>query len=695
MKVKKQKKSSGIRVKLIIGFMIPVFFIVALGLISYTKASTGLIKNYELATSNSIDMATEYLEFGFNDISSLANQYTSDNDLFYYVQGINYKEDGERKTYVNKTNNDLMRKISFEPLLEDIHIIPSSGVPVLTSGLGYIDGFYSDIESGKEGELLKNSNVVSYWTGAHPVIDEKLKLRSDNYAFSFIRKFQIKGAIIVFDVSKMKIISFLQELNLGEGSIIGLVTSDGYEIKVLDSGDSTDTDTAATPDESEEEFLFTGQEFYSKSTSSQEVTGTEYIEYKGQDYLYLYSKIGDTGITLCAMVPKESFMAQANDIRHMTYIVVVIASIIALCAAVLLSGRISRSLKSINHNLQQISEGDLTVSVSLEHKDEFMTLGHNITLMQSNIRNLINKVALVSGLVSESATQVMYASNELESSSDSISIAIHEIGNGISSQAQDSQSCLMQMDELSTKIQVVNENIKEIEYVGDENKRLISQGIITMEELSKQSDETNTITNYVMESVTVLESKSLAIGNIIQVINEIADQTNLLALNASIEAARAGEAGRGFSVVADEIRKLAEQSMRASNEIGSVIEEIKTQTSEIVVIAKKAEDIVYRQNEIVNNTIKTFHQMNEGVELLNTNLSMIGQNVSNMESTRGGTLSAVESISAIAEETLAASDMVDESVQNQFSSVTGLKSASETLGKNASELKEALHLFRI
>lgn len=689
------KFHTGIRFKLFIGFIIPVFFIVVLGVISYTKASKGLITNYEQATSNSIDMATEYMEFGLDGINALASQYTSDNDLFYYVQGINYTEDSERKTYVSKTNNDLMRKIEFEPLLEDIHIIPSSGVPVLTSGTGYIDGFYSDIENTKEGEPLKDESIVSYWTGSHPVIDEKLKLKSENYAFSFISKFKMKGSIIVFDVSKAKITDFLKELNLGTGSVIGLVTSDGYEIKAKDNSESKDSSSIISLGDDKEEFIFGNQEFYKKSSSSPEVSGTKYVKYKGEEYLYLYSKISNTGIIICALVPKASFMQQANDIKAMTFVLVAIASVLALSTAVFLSRRIGRSLKSINKNLKQISEGDLTVVVSNKHKDEFITLAANTTDMLNNMRSLIQKVAHVSGLVSESAASVMSASEELSVSSSSISTVINEIGNGISGQAQDSQSCLMQMDELSNKIQTVNENINDIELVAKESKHMISQGILTMEELARQSNATNDITNYVVQNITALEVKSHAISAIIQVINEIADQTNLLALNASIEAARAGEAGRGFSVVADEIRKLAEQSIKAANEIGSVITEITDQTSETVSTAREAENIVHSQNGIVENTITTFNEMNKGVERLIASLSVIGQNVSNMDIARAGTLSAVESISAISEETLAASDMVDESVQNQTFSVSALENASRTLGDNARELNEAINIFRI
>ena len=361
----------------------------------------------------------------------------------------------------------------------------------------------------------------------------------------------------------------------------------------------------------------------------------------------------------------------------------------------ILSGGISQSLKKVNYHLKQISEGDLTVEVNIKRNDELAILGRSATEMLNNVRILIQKVAHVSSLVSDSSEHVMEASRTIEVASTNISTAIEEIGHGIAGQADDSQNCLMEMDALSQKITTVNENIIEIEKVTDETKGLITQGITTMEELTKQSEATTDITKYVVDNVIALENKSHAIGKIIQVINGIADQTNLLSLNASIEAARAGEMGRGFAVVADEIRKLAEESLAASNEIKKVINEISQQTSDTVSTAKRAENIVNTQTKIVDETIKTFRDMNTGVERLITNLTTIGQNMKNMDSAREGTLSAVESISAISEETLAASNSVDETVNVQSDAVKALDEAAKTLGENAKDLNEAINTFRI
>lgn len=693
--VKENKKLMGIRFKLIIGFAIPIFFIIGLGLLSYWKASDGLVSNYEKSTENTMKMAAKYLDYGFKGVESIASLYTKDTGIYYYIQNQNFTDDFNKKAYIQSLSTDLVKKADSEAMIEDIHIIPKAHSQVATSSNRSAEGFYNELKNDPIFTKISDTKIDHFWIGSHPIVDEKLGTKTEDYAFALVQKFQIDEGVIIIDIKKREINSFLKDLDFGKDSIVGVVTADGNEMLIKAGADKKNETSVISLGSSKEEFHFTTEEYYQTAVSGAAAKGQNYVTYDGKEYLCLYNKIAGTGVVLCALIPKASFMVQADSIKSFTTIIVAAAAVIAVLIAAFLSQGIALSLKHINRSLKQLAEGDFTVSMVHKHRDEFIILAGNTKDMINNMRKLILKVTNVSRLVSESADNVLKASENIATASSEISVSINEIGHGISGQAQDSQNCLVQMDELSEKIKTVNTSIEEIEIIAENSNDMIIKGIGTMEELSKQSEATNDITRFVTNNITALEQKSHSIERIIQVINEIADQTNLLALNASIEAARAGEAGRGFAVVADEIRKLAEQSIKAAGEINSVINDIIQQTTDTVSIAKDAEQIVSKQNGIVENTITTFRNIGDGIQKLANSLEVIGQNVSNMESARGGTLNAVESISAISQQTLAASEMVEDTVHVQNASVKALEEASLVLAENSKDLNEAINMFRI
>lgn len=196
-------------------------------------------------------------------------------------------------------------------------------------------------------------------------------------------------------------------------------------------------------------------------------------------------------------------------------------------------------------------------------------------------------------------------------------------------------------------------------------------------------------------NINVLESKSKSISNIITTINKIAKETNLLALNASIEAARAGNAGSGFMVVAEEIKKLADQSVDSVREVEKIITDIQQQTKDTVKIVMEAEDVVKEQEEAVNQTEEAFASLNRQVENLIDNVGMFFDSVKVIEDARKGTLASIENISAVSEETAAASLSVGENTNSQLEAISNLELLSKELDENARALGKAVEKFTI
>lgn len=679
----------GIREKLILSFLIPVIFVLILGISSYSKSSKGFISNYEQSSKSNIDMTAKYLEYGLNTIEETAFQYTMDKNFTNYISGY-YIEDIMETIKINDSiNTDLLVKSQLDEFIENIYIIPKNSVNMISSNKKSLKGFYDELLETDEGEMLKEKRVKSYYIGNHFYLDSTLGINTANYAFSLFQSFDTKQGCIIIDVDRKTINSILSNLNLGILSKVAIITPDGKELSVNRDkhGEVLETTNG--------DFQFSTLDFVKDSIASKEQSQSQYVNYKSEDYLYLYNKIGNSGIIITAIIPKSTIMAQANDIKMNTVILVILSCIVAITIGTLMSVSIGKETQNITKQLKKISKGNLTVDIATKRKDEFGIIAQTVKEMTDNIRSLIQKVTDVCGLVTHSANDVFDSSNTIASSNKEISSAIDDIGNGIEVQAQDSQDCLLQMDELSQKITNIYENITKIESVANESKEMINNAITSMEMLSKQSEATNEITKYVVNNVTELEEKSQAIGIIIQKIDEIADQTNLLSLNASIEAARAGEFGRGFAVVAAEIRKLADESRKSANDIKNMVQEINQHTNATVTTAKKAEDIVGKQEKIVNDTIGSFHNLNRGLEILIHNLSTIGQSMQNMEGARASTLNAMESISAVSEETLAASNTIYDTISGQEQTIHSLEKAADKLKDNAKELNTVINLFQI
>lgn len=674
-----KRNKMGIRIQLIVGFIIPIIFVIFVGIFSYSRASQGLIANYEASTLKTIEIAVDYVDLGLASVESTALQLTMDSQLSNFAFGLYKDSPAEQLKASNTIKSNIMAKEVSDDFIENIHIITDENTNLFTTttkvGRGFLNGF---LESA-EGKKLTEYGTKG-WIGSHPYVDEQVGIANDSYALAFMQRVNPNKFAVIIDINVKKVRSILQGLDLGEGSKVAFITPDGKEVVA----DETDT------------FTFFDQTYYQESMLQSELSTGQYVTIGGEDYFFMKSTSPGTGMTVSAIVPKALITSAADEIKNVTIILVILACIVVAVVASFISIRIGTSITRIIKKLTLVSKGDLTVLMSdVASRDEFGILADNVADVISNMRQLIEKAQETTMLVSESTRRVAGASEVMTESSNNISSAIGEIDMGITQQAEDAQNCLTKMDGLSEKIEYVKNEITDISTVAETTKQIVGQGIGTMDELTEQSASTTNITQEVMRDVKALEEKSVSIEQFIDIINDIASQTSLLSLNASIEAARAGEAGRGFAVVAEEIRKLAEGSANAANEIQNLVSEIKKQTAGTVSTAMKAEDVVKGQASIVEHTIKAFENINNHVDNLLTNLSHVEDSVKDMDAERRDTLSAIESISAVSEETAASSSVVNDTVKDQLYSTNDLKEACSDLENNAKTLNEAINLFKI
>lgn len=681
---------STLKFKLITSFLVPIVFIIILGVVSFLKASSGIERNYEKATVDTINMAGEFMRFGFESVEATAIQYTTEDKIVRYFMKLDNTIDSVKSG--KAIAGSIIAKQTTDEFIQNIYLLSDDVKSITTSKGSYENGIVAGFKDTEIGKYLANNKSDNIWDGEDAYLDEKLQSNSENYSMRLIRNGASAGSLVVIETKADVIHNILSSLEFDKSGFLGLVTADereiiDYSLKQQDP----DIDLEALKAEK----IFLNNEFYKETLTQEAKSGSKYVDYKGETYLFMYSKIGKTGATLCALMPKSTITSQADDIKNITIIIVIIACILAVSIAAWLSTGIDRTIKGIIGKLKIAAKGDLTVQFDSKRKDEFHVLIDEIQLTFSNMKDLIQQVKILSGEVSLSSLNVTKTSEIFLKSSEDISSAMNEIEHGVNQQAKDAEECLVQMDNLSQKIEIVSENTSEIGQIADDTKKNVLEGTVISEELNQQTKSTIEITTDIIQHIEKLAEKSSSINKIINVINEIANQTNLLSLNASIEAARAGEHGKGFAVVASEIRTLADQSKTSVNDIKKIIGSIYEGTITAVETARKAEKVLQLQENAVKNTTVSYDNINGSVEKLIIFLKYITDNVTNIEEARVSTLGAIENISAVLEEIAASSNNVNQTASNQVASVESLNESALNLNKNSDNLVNEVRKFTV
>jgi methyl-accepting chemotaxis protein len=681
-----KKGSTTIRFKLIASFMVPVAFIIMLGIVSFRTASDGIIKNYEKSTLQTIRMTGEYLRFGLDSIEATSIQYINDDTVKQYFGNLYANDRAEYDRVSGYLKSVFSEKKISDKFIGNIHVLSDTVKSISTKG-SYDSGLYEGFTRTELGEYLQKNLMKVTWAGSDQYLDTGLGTDTGDYAMRLVRNVTGAQAVLIIDVNAATVKDILNGLELGKTGFLAMTTSDGRELRAEEDGPE-DADGEAGN-------IFTVEEFYQKALASDTADNAEYVDYKGETYLFMYSKIKQAGAMLCALIPKDIIISQVDYIQKVTVIIVIIAILLAAVTAFAISHGISKTIREIILRLKEAAQGNLTVKFNSGRRDEFHILIKEIQNTFSNMKGLIRHVNGLSTEVSSSSGNVTKASEVFLKSSKDITAATSEIEQGILQQAKDAEECLIQMDNLSRKIVLVSDNTREIGQIADKAMLSIREGTTVTEDLNGQTQATAEITTNIINDIERLDTKSLSISRIVNVINEIARQTNLLSLNASIEAARAGENGRGFAVVASEIRKLAEQSQGSVNDIKKIIDSIQEDTKKAVGTAREVENVLKLQGDAVKNTTVSYHNINSSVEQLTVYLNYITQNVGNIEEARVSTLGAIENISAVLQEIAASANTVNQTSNEQLSSVETLNKAAETLNQNAEVLVQEVNKFKV
>ncbi len=354
---------------------------------------------------------------------------------------------------------------------------------------------------------------------------------------------------------------------------------------------------------------------------------------------------------------------------------------------------VAKPIRELAKNAEAMAKGDLTEKVTVQAKGDINILIDAFKAMAESLTGLIIQVKGSASTVSATSQELAASSEEMNATTEQVTSTVTQIASGAQNQAQQVESASVEMKSLSEMVHQISSSAQSATEMSDKTNELAQSGGEAAENASAKMKQVYEEVKSSSEVVGELGEKSEKIGNIVNVITDIAEQTNLLALNAAIEAARAGDHGRGFAVVAEEVRKLAENSAKAAEQISVLIKDIQTNTDKAVKSIDKGTKEVAEGTEVVDKAMMAFEEIVTSVGEVAGKVQEISAATQEQTAAVEKVVKGIDSIASAAEEAAAGTEEASAATEEQTASMQDLAASSQELANLADQLQTAVSGF--